>query len=227
MSHDSKAKSHRWGYILTGLLGGIIIGFGAALLIQNPITTISLNDITPESDTLQTQGTTGSGKKHSIQSSDLLADASPSTASDETVNNDSTLADGTPEDTLIAYGQGGEEVILRDELLMVKRIKATGSADSDQEKQGTDSLLTDLTAAKPSGVNHKVFQVEFWRNPVNFKGYKLVNDRLILFGLSPDQPYKLHYEEGVLFLQDQNRRYILRETNRFLSLQDTKPGLKP
>ena len=88
-------------------------------------------------------------------------------------------------------------------------------------KSVTDSILVDslmeILAAKSVGRNSQqqkplLIYVEFWRSPINFKGYKFNGKKLILYGIN--FPYEIY------LLRD-NDDFILRSThNEFVLTRD-------
>lgn len=209
-------------YILTGLFAGIVIGFGTALIIQKNPLPINISGIHSGDDTLSGQlgNNTDRFTAYERAHQHITSENQPST--EENILADSSYIAGTIEDTITAYNKPGEEVVLRDELLLTKRIKATGALAPDAEQRGSDSLLHILTSAKPTGGKPTEYQIEFWQNPVNYKGYKMGKERIIIFGLPPDQSYKLYYMDGLLYLQNKSHTYPLRETSDFLPLIPSK-----
>jgi hypothetical protein len=211
-------------YIFTGLIAGIMIGFFTALVIQNrsfqemmPIfggdhDTLGLSDQTKQDGFVQ------KSKKRGVQKTDTPAD---DMMPDEPFSGiDSADFYGTEGDTLTEISSDGTGMVYRDEMIATKSIKLTIVGDNYQKRTtGTsDSLLTALTGAKPPEGFHPEYTLEFWRNPVNYKGYKLIRNRIILFGQPPDQPYQLLYANSQLVLSVKNTQYILRESSDFLPL---------
>ncbi len=220
MTQTSKPRTHAALYLLTGLFAGIVLGFGAALLLQN----YSFSGISPffgkDSDSTgiaysdSRTNTASDGRKP--KGKGVTADAS----ADEFPNNDIYSEEMAGDDTLLTIQDEGPDAVVRDELIGSKKVKLAATGGSATGREGaseTDSLLTSLTGVK-HGSNFTEYILEFWQNPLNYKGYKIVRDKIILFGLSPEQSYRLTYGEGLLVLQTPQHQYALRENSDFLPL---------
>ncbi len=227
MSQDKKHRSHTAIYLLSGLFAGILIGFGTALVLQNQ----SITDIVPlfqsRQDTTVTDGSSSSGnrKKGKLKS----AERDQSTSGTSGQETDSYLTDAADTislvesgDTLQTYDMNESDQVLRDERVGTRKVKVTVSGEQASFKAGsgsaTDSLLAALTSVKPGEGLFSEYTLEFWKNPVNYRGYKFIKDRIILFGLPADQPYQLVFDDGRLMLRSQKLSYPLRETTEFLPL---------
>jgi len=62
------------------------------------------------------------------------------------------------------------------------------------------------------------YQVEFWRSPVNFKGYKTGKNKIVLFGVNDIKRLSLKRKNEVLYLQCDNMYYIIENTDNFKPL---------
>jgi len=210
-------------FILSGLLAGILIGFGVALVLQNrPINDVvpflqSRSDTAGSGETTQSRRWSNSNRTglHNTDGSNSVAGADAGDYS----SGDSLYTDAM--DSLPDLPMESE-IVMRDELLGSRRIRLSAGSDPLPQKPAgsatSDTLLSSLTAIKiPEGIPQE-YTLEFWRNPLNYKGYKTVRDKIILFGLPPDLPLQLLYLDGNLVLQIQKTQYLLRETSDFLPL---------
>ena len=66
----------------------------------------------------------------------------------------------------------------------------------------------------------KNISVEFWKSPVNYKGYKLSRNKIILFGVEDADRIKLYNIDENMYLEF-GADYFLLESN-----QDFKPLIK-
>jgi hypothetical protein len=118
---------------------------------------------------------------------------------------------------------GSADVVLRDEMIGSRKVKVLWDEERPQKRnEGTDSLITGLTAVKPPEGIFQEYTLEFWRNPLNYKGYRISRNKLILFGMSPEQPYQLRYTAGQLVLVAGKQNYPLRESATFIPLTPKK-----
>lgn len=224
MSQETRTRSHVRLYIFTGLIAGILIGFFTALVVQNRSFQEMMPKFGGDHDTLGLKEQTTrdaavkKSKKGGIQNPDTsIDDAMPD---DSYSGADSADYYASEDDTLTGISSDGTGLVYRDEMIATKSVKLTivGDSPSKRTTGGSDSLLTALTGVKPPEGFHPDYTLEFWRNPVNYKGYKLIRNRIILFGQPPDQPYQLLVANGQLVLSVKNTQYILRESSDFLPL---------
>lgn len=106
-----------------------------------------------------------------------------------------------------------EEIVVRkDEMLTAKHLEVISV--SSNSNFGKDSLL-----ASVSGVNNPPdktnFSIEFWQSPINYKGYKLNKNKIIIYGIPPSDELLLYKLEGNLFLKHGSFVYRLVFANDF------------
>lgn len=216
MTQPNRPGSHRALYLFTGLFAGIVLGFGAALLLQNYSISSIPELFRQDSDTADVSGsrTAGTVNRHTKTAGDGGA------AGDQVPPSDELYAEIDPDDSLNTIETAGPGAIAREELLATRRLKVTDTGEPVSSKgssSGTDSLLTSLTGVKPAE-GFREYILEFWQNPLNYKGYKIIRDKIVLYGLPPEQSYKLLSGEGSLVLQTPQHSYPLREADDFLPL---------
>lgn len=72
-----------------------------------------------------------------------------------------------------------------------------------------DTLVEKVADVKPKPENLK-YKVEFWDSPINFSGYKMANNRLVLFGLEYfESQTKLFSYKQKTYLKNLNDYYLL------------------
>lgn len=226
MTGSNKPKPNAAIFILSGLFAGVLLGVGIALLIQNQAIQDQASLLNSDNDTLQTLSEEYS--EVNMRRGRTSTDTSTSTEesgdeSEESGTRDpsDTLLYIAPEDSVPLFSGDGQDIVLRDELIAVKRTKLIADNESMVKKQGgstTDSLLAALTGVKPPDGLYSEYRLEFWRNPLNYRGYKVIKDRIILFGLPPDQVYKLTHSDNQLLLVAPKAQYLLRESADYQSL---------
>jgi hypothetical protein len=116
---------------------------------------------------------------------------------------DSLLNDTTPSSSW----NKNDFVIRKDRLLKSMDFVVTNASEARQTNP-TDSLLE-----KISGIRNErndaiaAFKVEFWQSPVNYKGYKMTKNKIVLFGMDPDETIMLFHntdDDGIFLKQNQN-----------------------
>ena len=108
-----------------------------------------------------------------------------------------------------------EIVVKKDQLILSKDIEITGF-DAKQEKQrkSLDSLLVG-----DESKNSNSLKVEFWQSPINYKGFKMSRNKLVLYGVNPYDNPSLSLINKTIYLNVKNNKYILEYTDNFLPLR--------
>jgi len=70
---------------------------------------------------------------------------------------------------------------------------------------------TNAVSKKLSKASTKTYKVEYWKSPVNFKGYRFINNTVYLYGVTKDNS-KLFVVNNKLYLRTNNTVYILTPT---------------
>jgi hypothetical protein len=111
-------------------------------------------------------------------------------------------------------------VIAKDELLFTRIIKIEGMNGNNSKKDAVlDSLLiNDKTKKLPSNFA----KVEFWRSPINYKGYKFNNNKLVLFGIYMYEDAILESRNNKIYLNYANTFYLIEKTDDFQPLMVVK-----
>lgn len=107
--------------------------------------------------------------------------------------------------------------VQRDEMLFSIDLIVEGQ--NNKGNQNLDSLLLD---DKYSESQSDLYRVEFWKSPINFTGYKLQRQKLVLFGVFEYRSIKLTRVKNVLYLYYRDRHYRLEEGNEFSHLVPDK-----
>jgi len=115
-------------------------------------------------------------------------------------------------------------VVLKDQLVTsvqvpVIQVLMTG-------RTGVDSLNRKGQNPKPIVSGPNPFPVEFWQSPLNYKGYQLGKNKLILYGLNESEKLHLFSWNGGLFLKVQEQFVRLDRKGEFKSFEKiTDPAL--
>ena len=118
------------------------------------------------------------------------------------------------------HSQKSEELIVvkKDELLFSKNIKLVDLDEkSDAQDHRKDSLVQLASGiTEPSSYT---FMIEFWKSPINYRGYKMGRNKLILFGMEATDNPNLYKVKDCLFLKNGNRFYKIDKNSEFQPLE--------
>ncbi len=104
--------------------------------------------------------------------------------------------------------------VAKEELLSVKNIKVI---DLDANKK-QDTLIGQLAGVSSSEYPN-LFFVEFWRTPLNSKGYRMTRNRVILYGLSDFSNITIYKVEDNFYLKNDEFVYKISAGTEFKSLE--------
>lgn len=198
-----------------GLLSGLVLGGGFFLLKLD--------------EYVKQFGKTFSGDKDSTVFSEPIAEEKPEKDKNKTKNRtdspsknktgDSLLTDNNPNDTLVYDSLGGpsadveksgsDEIVIRKDELLGQR----SAGVTDLSKSETDTTLQKLSGIREVGV--KALQVEFWRSPLNYRGYKMSKNKLVLFGSDPADELQLYKLEETIYMKNRAGVFRLDFTSDF------------
>ncbi len=120
-----------------------------------------------------------------------------------------------------------EIVVKKDQLLISINLQAEdlNQVKADVEKNESSIAKSTVEKLNPSGGLPEIderstieFMVEFWVSPVNYKGYKLIDNRLILFGIEEPDAVRLFSKNGKLWMKYGQDYFSLVQTENFESL---------
>ncbi len=206
------------GSFLSGILFGMLAAIGIVFLIMNdfsPSRLFGSNENNSSIDTIVDLTTEFESKSRKVNKSTPLT-PSPSNYQEGTFADSSFIAPSST-DSLPSTSNTNEEIVVRrDELLKSILIEASIIGKPSQSIK-TDSLLNVFQGGQ--NTNENTFRLEFWQSPVNFKGFKLIRNGIISFGLDPEDITKLFDLNGTLILRSGNFFYRIYPTDRFMPYQ--------
>ncbi|HVA98527.1 MAG TPA: hypothetical protein VNG53_06500, partial [Bacteroidia bacterium] len=107
-------------------------------------------------------------------------------------------------------------VVKKDELLLTKTISiADLDAPLSKKQLKADSLLAVVSDTKDEAVPTSYFQVEYWSSPLNYKGYKMSKNKILLYGMDLTADIKLFQKDGFVYLKTPDAAYKLIYTDDF------------
>jgi hypothetical protein len=104
--------------------------------------------------------------------------------------------------------------IAQEELLSVKNIKVI-DLDGNQKRD----TLTGQLAGVSSTDYPNLFFVEFWKTPLNSKGYRMTRNRVILYGLSDFSNITIYKVDDNYYLKNDDVVYKISAGTEFKSME--------
>ena len=111
-------------------------------------------------------------------------------------------------------------VISKDELLYTRFVKVDGQYNGKDDSYELDSVLTDQRNSHKKDQSN--IKVEFWRSPINYKGYKFDDIKLVVFGLLEFNNLSLVGHDDNLFIRYNKEYYRIEPTDDFKSFLPVK-----
>ncbi|MFI5164396.1 MAG: hypothetical protein ACHQHP_04020 [Bacteroidia bacterium] len=126
-------------------------------------------------------------------------------------------ADSLLRDTSAVKNQNTTEnfIVRKDELLGTKNFEINNLQQTESANTA-DSLLEKVSGIKDGKKNIlAAFKVEFWQSPLNYKGYKMTKNKIVLFGIHPEENLRLFHLEDDIFMKHNQNYYKLYFTDDF------------
>jgi hypothetical protein len=129
-------------------------------------------------------------------------------------------ADSTKKsDSLAMQSDGNEEIILRkDQLLNARSLEFINvSPVASNTAASKDSLAARMAGVRDdhAGNARQFCTVEIWTSPLNYKGYKMNRNKIILYGLNDPESLKVYKLDEEIYLQNGALIFHLENTNDF------------
>jgi hypothetical protein len=105
-------------------------------------------------------------------------------------------------------------VIRRERLIKSMQIPITFLTEEVQK----DTIIKDLLGIHENKVTR--MRVEFWESPLNFTGYKMSKNKLLLYGLSDQFTYQIYKKNKIYYIGYEDILYQLKETQEFLPFKE-------
>lgn len=109
--------------------------------------------------------------------------------------------------------------IRKDELLATETYPIT-FLDAPENK---DTLVKEMLGIREN--LPKEMNVQFWRSPLNYRGYKLSRNTLIVYGLSEQLTYNIYYRNQTYYLANEGEFYKISETTTFKSFEEANRAI--
>lgn len=107
--------------------------------------------------------------------------------------------------------------VLKEELQSVKNIyvKKTGPLEKANQK---DSIIASLAGVEIPD-NKEFFMIEFWKSPLNSKGYKMTRNRILIYGFTESSDLQLIKEGEKYYLRNNQVVYSISYSSDFRPLE--------
>lgn len=105
--------------------------------------------------------------------------------------------------------------LAQDRMLHTKTIKIENAA---RNPSAAEKRLDTLLGRTPQSANGQIYFLEFWESPLNYVGYKMGKNKIIIYGLRSFDMVSLVSYQGKIFLRYQNEFYPLSITNTYKPL---------
>src|ERR1035437_5676506 len=106
-------------------------------------------------------------------------------------------------------------IVKKDELLDSKNLEVT-NLQQNENANPSDSILEKVSGIKDTKKSILAsFKVEFWQSPINYKGYKMTKNKIVLFGIIPNEDLKLFHLNDDIFMKHNQNYYKLYFTDDF------------
>jgi hypothetical protein len=114
--------------------------------------------------------------------------------------------------------------VRKDELLNILSVPLK-DLDQVTPVKTSDSLLQKFEGT-PVTPEKKFYSVEFWKSPINYRGYKMIRNKIVLFGIQPSDPIELKKLENKIYLKHNQFYYPLKQTDEFDAYKAIEDELK-
>lgn len=115
-----------------------------------------------------------------------------------------------------SYSAIKESDVKQDKLIFAKSFKIPGiDAFSGDEPNKLDSLLTDNVSVSK---NKNILRVEFWKSPINYKGYKTGKNKIVIFGVDQYDMISFKILNNMLYMRYISDFYQIEKSGDYKSL---------
>ena len=118
-----------------------------------------------------------------------------------------------------SYIKSDNYQVLKEELIAVKNIYVKTITPAEKISS-TDSLAASL-AGVTTPPAEEFFMIEFWKTPLNSKGYKMTRSRLLIYGYPEKADLALIKRNDNYYLRNNNLVYKLNYSSEFKPMERT------
>ncbi len=139
----------------------------------------------------------------------------------EQLSNADTLIHKYRKDSIPVNPNYLEKIVVRkDELIIFKIVEVINLTSLASVNTASDSLMQKVSGIRDDRNNSKLFfNVELWQSPLNYKGYKMSNYKLVLYGFNSAQGLKVYKLDNDVYLKKMSSIYKLERSTEFKPYQ--------
>lgn len=109
-------------------------------------------------------------------------------------------------------------VVKKDELLATRQVYMENLSISTSANK--DSVLSKVSGIRDDkNLLKQRMNIEFWHSPINYKGYKMAKNKVVLFGIAEQEDIKLYHLDDSNYMKLQQGVFKLEYTNDFKQLE--------
>ncbi|MGL5889611.1 MAG: hypothetical protein ACRC3B_06995 [Bacteroidia bacterium] len=196
-----------------GLLLGLVLGGGFFLLkLDQYVQKMEIyKSLTQNSDEKDKKTTEKPDKERKATKKPAKTEVADNTDTEQP-ETDSVQTEGEGEFT--SGGPASDEIVVRTPEIIGENIVALRNLDVTAQ--------ADSVARKEAGVRDEASRnmtVEYWKSPLNSKGYKLTRSRLVLFGYTPDDKIQLCKLDNIIYMKTSTGVFRLEFSSSYRQLE--------
>ncbi|MGZ3862738.1 MAG: hypothetical protein ACXVPN_15670 [Bacteroidia bacterium] len=115
------------------------------------------------------------------------------------------------------YAEGENYHVLKEEMISVKNVYVKVLTPKEKTNS-TDSLIASLAGVTTTD-EKDFFMIEFWKTPLNSKGYKMTRNRLLIYGYNENPDVAVIKLNDNYFLKNNGLVYKLNYSSDFKPLE--------
>lgn len=196
----------------SGILIGVLAGLGIVFIVLNGINPFSSSSSSAgeSSDTLvDLRNTSAPVVQHSRESQSIQPESSAEIVDSTQAPSSDSIVQSDNEQNQESYVTD-EIVVKRDELIETRELKLIAL-----EKGGSKSKTDSLLKVFQGGGSAAEFRIEYWRSPINYRGFKFVRNAIVAFGLDAKESSRLYQLNDQYYLRQGASVYRLFITEKF------------
>jgi hypothetical protein len=139
-------------------------------------------------------------------------------------NSNFNAAEYNSEETLISDSSVADTAAMVTDEVFVRRDEMIKSVSIELSSLQTNSDSLIAIFLEESSTGRASVNIEFWRSPVNFRGFKFIRNTVVAFGLDTEEPATAALYNGELYIKSGTVVYRMYPTARFKPLQQITDG---